>query len=355
MRKRWGLPSLVVQFLAQKWLHALPFKLVSAHVYTQAPFAFLKQLSFFLKVLLPAFAMPKKIMKAAKKKEQVWPAPKKGKTRASIKSCTTMKKCKPVPYVRHTGVQKKFRKEKTSFGVSVQGLTSMRPRASIRQLQKDKMLPKWTGNTCPHCGVGKLGPLRFSHARKVWTHKCGAKPCRKFLQPQDFHPIFFNGNGASTTSLGQQAAVLCCALAGAPVSSAPIILERNHKPVARIYTNLEIARSQHVIQKQKHIKFGAKQSWSDVEADEVDVGKEVETKSNTARWEQWGGIVERGQPSTLVLFRFPSRRTAARSPGPGPITKRDWKPMAQKYLEGRNIILHTDGAKAYKLKLRHAT
>ena len=38
-------------------------------------------------------------------------------------------------------------------------------------------------------------------------------------------------------------------------------------------------------------------------------------------------------------------------PGPGPITKKDWKPLAQKHLANRKIIFHTDSAKAYKLKL----
>ena len=47
-------------------------------------------------------------------------------------------------------------------------------------------------------------------------------------------------------------------------------------------------------------------------------------------------------------------RTAARKiaiPGPGPIRKRDWKPVAKQYLEVRRMVLHTDGARAYKLKL----
>lgn len=150
------------------------------------------------------------------------------------------------------------------------------------------MLPKWAGKTCPHCGVGKLGLLRFSQERKNWTHKCGARSCRKFLQPHDFHPIFFHGSGPHSTPLGQRAAILCCALAGVPVSSAPII-NMNHKPVSRIYANLEMARSQHVPKKQKHIKFGAKHKWCNVEADEVDVSKEMEMQQNTGRWEQWGG------------------------------------------------------------------
>ena len=116
-------------------------------------------------------------------------------------------------------------------------------------------------------------------------------------------------------------------------------------------TVLEIARSRHVLQKQKEIHFGARHKWCDVEADEVDIGKEVDLQHKRAKWEQWGGIVERGQPSTLVLFRLPPKTTAVRSPGPGPITKRDWKPIAHKFLENRDVILHTDGAKTYKMKL----
>jgi hypothetical protein len=100
----------------------------------------------------------------------------------------------------------------------------------------------------------------------------------------------------------------------------------NHKPVERIFNNLEIARDQHVRKQEKAIKFGSNQKWADVEADEVDVGKEVEMDQKRARWEQFGGLVERGGPDTLVLFRLSPKTTASRSPGPGPITKRDWKP-----------------------------
>ena len=82
------------------------------------------------------------------------------------------------------------------------------------------------------------------------------------------------------------------------------------------------------------------------------MGKEVEMDQKRARWEQWGGLVERGRPDALVLFRLSPKTTASRSPGPGPITKRDWKPVAKKFLEGRDVILHTDGAKAYTMKIK---
>ncbi|CAE7335505.1 unnamed protein product [Symbiodinium pilosum] len=38
-------------------------------------------------------------------------------------------------------------------------------------------------------------------------------------------------------------------------------------------------------------------------------------------------------------------------PGPRPNTKRDWAPIAKKVLANRKVILHSGGARAYKLKL----
>ena len=89
-----------------------------------------------------------------------------------------------------------------------------------------------------------------------------------------------------------------------------------------------------------------------MEADEVDLGKsESDDSSKTLTWEQWGGLMERGAPHTLVLTRLTPKKTSVRAPGPGPIKKRDWTPTAKKYLKGKDVVLHTDGARAYKLKL----
>ena len=102
-----------------------------------------------------------------------------------------------------------------------------------------------------------------------------------------------------SSSLGQQAAVLRCAVAGVPVTSVPVILDMDDKHVFRLSSNLESARSQHVRQQEKKIKFGARHAWADVEADEV-----VDMNKKAAKSEQWGGIAERGHPKTLVLFRL---------------------------------------------------
>ena len=99
--------------------------------------------------------------------------------------------------------------------------------------------------------------------------------------------------------------------------------------------------------------FGKGHKWADIdlEADEVDLGKEGDQPSGKAKWEQWGGMVERGQPQTLVLYRLSPKLTAKRAPGPGPIRLKDWKKVADKFLRRREVILHTDGARAYKLKI----
>ena len=131
-----------------------------------------------------------------------------------------------------------------------------------------------------------------------------------------------------------------------------LVLDMDHKPVERIFANLEIARSQYVISKEKEITYGG--NWEDVEVDEVDIGKvtdaTLETSYNTT-WEQWGGIVQRGKPSSLRLFRLDPKPTKQRAPGPGPIKKRDWEKVGVKLLKDRKVILHSDGARAYKLKI----
>eukprot|EP00959_Pyramimonas_sp_CCMP1952_P115429 2413053-Pyramimonas_sp.AAC.1 len=65
--------------------------------------------------------------------------------------------------------------------------------------------------------------------------------------------------------------------------------------------------------------------------------------------EQRGGLVERGRPNTLILARLDPSRTRRRAPGPGPIRKRDWKPIVTRHLENREVVLPTHGARAYKL------
>ena len=119
---------------------------------------------------------------------------------------------------------------------------------------------------------------------------------------------------------------------------------------------LDAARMKYVMKEEKRIVFGkgGDGPWCDVEADEVDLGKEEvgdgdDSQTKKLRWEQWGGIVQRGEPSSLVLFKTNPELTKLRSPGPGPIRKQDWLPKAKRWLKGRCVFLHTDGARSYMI------
>ena len=62
-------------------------------------------------------------------------------------------------------------------------------------------------------------------------------------------------------------------------------------------------------------------------------------------------MVQRGAKKTLTLIRLRPARTRESAPGPGPIRMVDWKPVAEKHLEQKNVILHTAGAQSYHLKV----
>ena len=308
-------------------------------------------------ICISKVAIPKKLMKAAKQKKPVWPLPKRGKTRSLMK-CSgkkSPKKAKSIPYVRHSDNPKKAEKRKKGLTRSIQSLCAMNGRALVRLLREDGVIKKWEGKPCPRCEQGTMGSLKLDSHKKNWGHRCSKRGCQTRLETHAYHPIFSVGRADKSTPLGTQAAILSCAVAGVPVSCVPSILDVARKTVDAIYTKLEIARTRHVKMKESKIVFGAKRKWTDIEADEVDLGKEDFMQPGATRrkvrWEQWGGIVERGQPHTLRLYRLKPTLTRKRAPGPGPISRRDWAPIAQKCLANRNVILHTDGARACKLKL----
>lgn len=128
----------------------------------------------------------------------------------------------------------------------------------------------------------------------------------------------------------------------------------NHKMIERLYKNLGEARLEFVGDAEKNIQYGAGMAWKDLEADEVDVRKHIDSEDQSgkpASWEQWGGIVERGDPKTLMLVRLCPKMSSARSPGPGPIRKAEWTKFANKHLKNRKVVLHTDGARSYRISV----
>lgn len=104
-----------------------------------------------------------------------------------------------------------------------------------------------------------------------------------------------------------------------------------------------------VEEKEKLIVFGNGKTWADSEADEAtfnstDLKDLAEDSNKPVIWEQWSGIVQRGRPDTLLM-------SPKRAPGPGAIRKVEWRPLAKKHLKDRCVILHTDAAKSYRLRM----
>ena len=52
-----------------------------------------------------------------------------------------------------------------------------------------------------------------------------------------------------------------------------------------------------------------------------------------------------------MLKRLKPELSQPRAPGPGAIRKVEWTPIANKLLRDKNVILHTDAAKSYKVKV----
>ena len=260
-----------------------------------------------------------------------------------------------IPYVRQGKLASKSRPERTRAQRTLKDLWLASDKNIIKILKEDGFLGDLKGSTCVACGVGVLGKMQpFRGCQK---HRCNHWRCKRWIAPQAEHPLFMStGRGSGATPLQSQAAVLFCVVGGLSTAQTCNITGANHKVVERMATRLDQARSRYVQRAEKSIQFGGGSAWCDVEADEVDLRKEVNSKitgdpDKPVHWEQWSGIVQRGAPHTLVLTRLTPKNTKMRAPGPGPIRSKEWKRLAAKWLCGRNVILHTDGARAYKLKV----
>jgi transposase-like protein len=278
--------------------------------------------------------------------------PKRGKAR-TVRKVTAMRKQKTslVKYVRSGQPSMKSRGDRGICTLTLPELFDMTEEQIIDKLLKVEWLENKAGATCPVCKVGNLGKLQKFKGRGK-RYKCGRKCCRKYVSPQHGHPIFKVSK--HTGALKHQLAAVLCNLAGVSHASTHKLLGQNHKVMEEVSSRLARARQRYIVKKQNTITFGNGRTWRDAEADEVTLAKYTDPElpdDECTSWEQWAGLVERGRPESLVLNRSPEYRTCQRAPGPGAIRKVDWKPVAKQYLENRKIILHTDRAKAYQMKV----
>ncbi|CAE8603513.1 unnamed protein product, partial [Polarella glacialis] len=206
-------------------------------------------------------------------------------------------------------------------------------------------------------GKGSLGSLKIAK-NKGLRYRCSAKVCQNYVLPQSGHSIFTSGRGPKATSLQHQAVVLLHALQNASQTICHKMTGLDHKMTQAIYGTNDKCRKIDVEKKEKKIVYGGKGNvWKDVEADEVDLGSQLVDNREDApedekiEWEQSGGVVERGNRQTLMLTRLKPKKTKQRAPGPGAMRSADWIPIAEKDLKNRNVVLRTDGARAYQLNV----
>ncbi|CAK0887243.1 unnamed protein product [Prorocentrum cordatum] len=126
----------------------------------------------------------------------------------------------------------------------------------------------------------------------------------------------------------------------------------NHNMIEDMGAAAAAARQIYVEKNEHNIVFGdeAQRRWFDVEADESVFRAQLSDDGRSKTREQWAGVVERGRPDSLVLWKTQSDGTGANAPGPGAIKKTDWAPLLKSRLKKRKVILHSDGARSYKMR-----
>ncbi|CAK0901892.1 unnamed protein product [Prorocentrum cordatum] len=265
--------------------------------------------------------------------------PKQGKARMVLKrpSATKTKDWKNVPYVREKGATpgRGLRREQAKWKRTVPVLLAASDSEIVNILLEDKLLVDWTGATCPICGCGTLGELvARPHKGDRLLHRCNAKCCQKHVSPAHLNPIFSTHSGSESPQ--NQAVILLAKLTGTSHANTHIMFGVNHNAVERIWSNV----------------------WADVEADEATFDKmdladgpePLGDPTHPVMWEQWLGIVQRGKPRTLTLTRLSPEMAEKRAPGPGAARKVERKPLAERWLKGRDVVVHSDSARSYKLR-----
>lgn len=274
--------------------------------------------------------------------------PKRGRNRQVIKrpASTKDKDWKRVPYVRDPCAVPYVRADQNKWKRSLADILKCSATSLVSMLRADGLLPAWEGALCPRCHCGVLSKLVPDPKTRAPKHRCNAKKCHVYIHPHHAHPLFVEGVGPGSKPLTTQAAMLMLLLNRVPHAAIHRLLHANHKSIEAMDKRLGELRDAYVVHKEKSICFGDGQKWADIEADEATFDRKVVNQQ--VEWEQWLGIVQRGQPSTLVLHRLKPLPAKLRAPGPGAVRKVEWQPLAKKWLQNRNIILHTDSAKSYK-------
>ena len=222
-----------------------------------------------------------------------FPAPKRGKARAVLKTGKTKRKApkhagktlakKPasnqsareVPYVRHGKRTCTSRPERAAFKRNVFDFIRASDREIVDMLLEDQVLDNLEGQTCSFCEKGILGLLKDVQGRGP-RYRCNRKACQKFSLPQSGHMVFSSGSGAAAVPLQEQSAVLFAVVNNVPLAKIHALTGKNHKAIESMSKFNDACRKNDVLQQEKLVTFGGKgRAWKGVEADEVDLRGEL--------------------------------------------------------------------------------
>ena len=212
------------------------------------------------------------------------------------------------------------------------------------------------GERCPVCKEGFLGAKQFRSDGNKPFHRCSSYKCQHREFPWGQCPLLHHGRRSAP--LHQQLMNLLCLSTTNSVTSTIHLTGHARRSVIHTHGLLQNARKLYVQRKEKVMTYGSEKrvpagKWHDIEVDEASFGKMLLRPPRSASdkalaWESWIGILRRGHPGTRMLIRSKNPPTLARSPGPGPITKDQWKAIAKKHLQNRCVVIHTDSARAYR-------
>ncbi|CAK0846225.1 unnamed protein product [Prorocentrum cordatum] len=262
------------------------------------------------------------------------------------------KQAEKVEYARHGKKTVTSRKERETWCRNYDSFHGKTADQMVDLLLEDGVLLDWEGRTCPHCGVGTCG-ARVHDDNRGPHWRCNSGRLRgKTVDPCTAHPVFKSGGGCQSSSLSTKAKVLFCLTLGMTTAQIHLLTGADHNMIEDMSAAAAAARQIYVEKNEPNIVFGdeVQRRWFDVEEDESVFRAQLSDDGRSKTWEQWAGVVERGRPDSLVLWKTQSDGTEANAPGPGAIKKTGWAPFQKSRLEKSEVILHSDGARSYKMR-----
>lgn len=180
--------------------------------------------------------------------------------------------------------------------------------------------------------------------------------CGKFVYPHTQHPVFSLADGKDKVPLNEQAQILFCRAAQSPSGQTGLLTGKKRQLVENLTRRWQNTVRKAVLKKQSKMRFGDQTKWTECEVDEVTCRGEKSQNGKRVTWFQYCGMLTRGDRRSLVLEKMRVKSTWVKRRGkgkgsmvsPGPITKREWLPLAKRWFRMRKIILHCDGARSYK-------